>query len=240
MKPQESEDAKVSLIRELFKGVAASYDTLLSLLTLGQARYWRRATVAAAHLKAGDTVLDVATGTGLLAFVLSEAVGRNGLVVGVDVTPRMIHVGKVQNVTRGARIEFVSGRAENLPFREEVFDACTMSLALRNVSDIERTIGEMRRVVRNRGVVVSLDFIRPPNRLFRKVYYLYLVRFMPLLGRLISPAWGRTFNYLALSILGSRPVPQVLETMRRVGLRPTRAELMTAGVVTLVQGWRRS
>jgi demethylmenaquinone methyltransferase/2-methoxy-6-polyprenyl-1,4-benzoquinol methylase len=96
----------------------------------------------------------------------------------------------------------------------------------------------MTRVVRDGGVVMSLDFTRPPNHIFREIYYLYLVRLMPLLGRLVSPDWARTFDYLAASILAFQPPHSVAEKMRRVGLRRIRARPLTGGIVTLLTGHR--
>ena len=234
-------DHKAHYVRSLFSRIPAEYDTLLGLLTIGQDRRWRALVVKKANPDPDGFTLDVATGTGLLASEFAELMRPNGLVVGVDLTPSMLQTAKHRLKATGLhdRTTWVLARAENLPFKEGCFASATISLALRNVSDASRTIGEMARVTRLGGVVVSLDFARPRNRLFRLFYYDYLLGLFPLLGRMVSKAWAATLSYLGRSILKSRTGEQIAKLMSEQGLEDANSASLTMGVVCLVYGKKR-
>ena len=234
-------DYKAHYVRSLFSGIPVEYDALLGLLTLGQDRRWRGLVVEKANPNPDGFALDVATGTGLVASEFAELMRPNGLVVGVDLTPFMLQTAKYRLKASGLhdRTAWVLSRAENLPFKEGCFASATISLALRNVSDASRTLGEMARVTRPGGVVVSLDFARPRNRLFRFFYYGYLLGLFPLVGRTVSKAWAATLSYLGRSILKSRTGEQIAELMSEQGLGNARSVGLTMGVVCLVYGKKR-
>ena len=234
-------DYKAHYVRSLFSRIPAEYDSLLGLLTFGQDSRWRTLVVKKANPDPDGFALDVATGTGLVASEFAELMRPNGLVVGVDLTLPMLQTAKHRLKATGLhdRTTWVLARAENLPFKEGCFASATISLALRNVSDASRTIGEMARVTRLGGVVVSLDFARPRNRLFRLFYYDYLLGLFPLLGRMVSKAWAATLSYLGRSILKSRTGEQIAELMSEQGLGDARSVGLTMGVVCLVYGKKR-
>src|SRR5207249_11992327 len=129
------------------------------------------------------------------------------------------------------RTDWVLARAENLPFREDCFRSASISLALRNVSDARLTFREMARATASGGVVISLDFARPPNRIFRLFYYDYLPGLFPISVRIVSKAWGRTLSYLDRSILKSRTGLQIAPLMIEEGLPDTSHVPLTQGVV---------
>ena len=234
-------DAKAHYVRGLFSRVPLEYDFLLGLLTFGQDRRWRAFVVETAKPNPDNLVLDIATGTGLLAADFARAVHGKGLVVGVDLTLSMLQTAKSSSGTSKLRNKtaWVLARAENLPFRDARFGSSSISLALRNVSDVEKTLREMARVTRSGGVVVSLDFARPPNRVFRLFYYDYLLGLFPLLGRIMSDAWAKTLSYLGRSILRSRTGDQIARLMEREGLLDARSVPLTMGVVCAVYGKKR-
>lgn len=234
-------DDKAHYIRSLFSGVPAEYDSLLGLLTFGQDRHWRGLLVEKANPDPQGFALDVATGTGLVASEFAALMRPNGLVVGVDLTLSMLQTAENRLKTRGLydRTSWVLARAENLPFKDGCFSSASISLALRNVSDAAKTLGEMARVTRRGGVVVSLDLARPRNRLFRLFYYDYLLGLFPLVGRIVSKAWGAILSYLGRSILQSRTGEQIAELMLRQGLEDARSVGLTMGVVCLVYGKKR-
>jgi len=153
-------DPKAWYVRNLFSKVPTQYDALLRLLTFGQDRHWRRFVVEKTRPRQNGLALDVATGTGLLAAELVQATGGNGLVVGVDLTLSMLQTARARLNSRGlaSKTDWVLARAENLPFRENCFTSATIGLALRNVSDARKTIGEMARTTISGGAVISLDF----------------------------------------------------------------------------------
>ena len=231
-------DPKARYIRTLFSKVPLEYDLLLGLLSFGQDRKWRAFVIEQAEPLPYSVILDVATGTGLLAADFANAIASNGLVVGVDLTLSMLETAKERLRQKGltGRTDWVLARAENLPFRDDCFMSASISLALRNVSDARLTLREMARATTPGGVVISLDFARPPNRLFRLFYYDYLLGLFPIFGRIVSQAWGRTLSYLGRSILKSRTGTQIAALMAEEGLSYTRSVPLTQGIVYAVIG----
>ncbi len=231
-------DAKARYVRNLFSDVPLEYDLLLGLLTFGQDRRWRAYVVSHARPVSDQPMLDVATGTGLLAADIAHALSPASYVVGVDLTLSMLRTARsrLQAKQLDAKVDWVLARAENLPFRDASFGAASISLALRNVSDAQKTFTEMTRSTGSGGVVISLDFTRPTNRLFQLLYYDYLLGLFPLFGRIVSEAWSRTLSYLGRSILRARTGNQIATLLSHEGLIETRAVPLTAGVVCAVYG----
>jgi demethylmenaquinone methyltransferase / 2-methoxy-6-polyprenyl-1,4-benzoquinol methylase len=234
-------DAKARYVRSLFSNVPLEYDILLGLLTFAQDRRWRAYVVQQARPSNGQPMLDVATGTGLLAADFARSASLTGYVVGVDLTLSMLKTARLrlQSKRLGTKVDWVLARAENLPFRNESFGAASISLALRNVSDAQKTFSEMSRSTGPGGVVISLDFTRPTNRLFQLFYYDYLLGLFPLFGRMVSEAWGRTLSYLGRSILRARTGDQIVNLLLREGLVDAKSVPLTAGVVCAVYGRKR-
>jgi len=234
-------DSKARYVRSLFSKVPLEYDLLLGLLSFGQDRKWRAFVVEQAEPLPNSVILDVATGTGLLAADFANSIDDQGLVVGVDLTLSMLQTAKRRLSQKGlnGRTDWVLARGENLPFRHDCFRSASISLALRNVSDARLTLREMARATTPGGVVISLDFARPPNRLFRLFYYDYLLGLFPIFGRIVSQAWGRTLSYLGRSILKSRTGIQIEALMVEEGLSYTRPVPLTQGIVYAVIGKKR-
>lgn len=231
-------DSKARYVRSLFSKVPLEYDLLLALLSFGQDRKWRAFVVQQAKPLSDSIVLDVATGTGLLAADFATAIQSKGLVVGVDLTLSMLQTARERLRQKGMakRTDWVLARAENLPFRENSFRSASISLALRNVSDARMTFREMTRSTVPGGVVISLDFARPANKIFRLFYYDYLLGLFPIFGRIVSKAWGKTLSYLGRSILKSRTGTQIAALMVEAGVPDTKPIALTQGIVYAVYG----
>jgi len=234
-------DAKARYVRSLFSRVPLEYDILLGLLSFAQDRRWRGYVVGRARPSNGGRVLDVATGTGLLAADFARTLSGYSYVVGVDLTLSMLKTARWRLNAKGLgqKVDWVLARAENLPFRDGSFGSTSISLALRNVSDAQKTFGEMSRTTGPGGIVISLDFARPPNRLFQIFYYDYLLGLFPLFGRMVSEDWGRTLSYLGRSILRARTGEQIASLLNREGLANARSVPLTAGIVCAVYGKKR-
>jgi demethylmenaquinone methyltransferase / 2-methoxy-6-polyprenyl-1,4-benzoquinol methylase len=164
-------DGKRRYVTRLFSTIADRYDLITVLLSYGQDRRWKDRLVAMAAVTSQTAALDLATGTGDIAYALHA---RGARVVGLDITPRMIELarGKVTNAAR--RPAFLVGDMMALPFPDESFDLVTTGYGIRNVPMIGPALTEIRRVLRPGGVLLSLDFNRPSNALMRSIYLSYL------------------------------------------------------------------
>jgi demethylmenaquinone methyltransferase / 2-methoxy-6-polyprenyl-1,4-benzoquinol methylase len=187
---------------ELFRGLPRRYDVLSAALSFGQDPRWRRALVSAVAPVAGERVLDVATGTGMVA---AELLRRSDCtVVGIDQSAEMLSAAhaRFDEAARGARVELVEGRAEALPFADESFDALTVTYLLRYVDDPKATMRELARVVRPGGRVASLEFGVPSRLPARAAWRFYTAVGLPALGRLASREWYEVGRFLGPSIRG--------------------------------------
>lgn len=227
---------KTTYIQAMFTAIAGKYDLLNSVLSFGQDAAWRRFTAARCGRQADSLILDVATGTAELAQHLARHNDR-GKVVGVDFCADMLDRARTKLSVSGndKRIELVLGDALRLPFPDDSFDCVTIGFALRNVSSIEAAFGEMARVVKPGGSVISLELTRPRSRLVRAVYYLYLFRIAPYIGGLISRR-KEAYTYLPDSILEFPSPEQVVRIMEEAGLEKVETYRLTFGAATVHVG----
>jgi demethylmenaquinone methyltransferase/2-methoxy-6-polyprenyl-1,4-benzoquinol methylase len=225
--------------RELFRGLPARYDVLSALLSFGQDPRWRRAMVQAVAPVAGERVLDVATGTGLVAGLLSE---RGCSVVGIDQSPEMLAGARRRFADAGDRVELIEGQAEALPFASESFDALTFTYLLRYVEDPQATLAELARVVKPGGTVASLEFCVPPGPLWRAAWEVYTRAILPAGGLLLGgEPWLRVGRFLGPNITGHYrryPVPWTVEAWQRAGFTAVGTRLMSLGGGLVLWGQR--
>jgi demethylmenaquinone methyltransferase/2-methoxy-6-polyprenyl-1,4-benzoquinol methylase len=222
--------------RTLFAPLGPTYDRYAALLSLGQDPRWRRFLVSRVDAGPGETVLDVATGTGAVA---RELIRRKGCrVVGVDVTPEMLAEARRR---LGPQVELVEARAEQLPFLDASFDGLTFTYLLRYVDDPAATLRELARVVRPGGTIASLEFA-VPRGIWRPLWELYVRAVLPLLGRAISPGWQRVGTFLGPSIRGlyeSFGEDRLLELWRDAGIGDVHARRLSLGGGIVIWGTRR-
>ena len=235
-------DARKEQTLRLFAGLPRRYDAAGAALSIGQDPRWRRAMVARVDAGPHDRVLDVATGTGLVAAALVRRFGCQ--VVGLDQSSEML--GRAGERLRGdpqlaARTELVRGEAESLPFADREFDHLTFTYLLRYVDDPGATLRELARVVKPGGRIASLEFMLPPNRLARSLWRLYTRLGLPSLGRLISRDWLEVGRFLGPSITDfymRLPLEQQLELWRAAGIGPVQAKVMSLGGGVVIWGTR--
>jgi demethylmenaquinone methyltransferase/2-methoxy-6-polyprenyl-1,4-benzoquinol methylase len=220
----------------VFAGIAPEYDRTGAVLSLGQDPRWRRFLVSRVNPIPGAWVLDVATGTGLVARHLAR---RNVRVVGLDQSEPMLRHGV--EATRGTpvadRLRFVRGRAERLPFPGEAFDAVTFTYLLRYVDDPAATVAELARVLRPGGTMASLEFHVPDDPWLRIGWRTYARTVLPAVGWAVSPAWFETGRFLGRSVADFErrfPLPVQVRWWQDAGMRHVRTRVMGlgAGVVT--------
>jgi demethylmenaquinone methyltransferase/2-methoxy-6-polyprenyl-1,4-benzoquinol methylase len=228
---------KAHYMQRLFGGAPKEYDSLLSHLTLRNDSAWRGAVLNASGLSIDGVVLDVATGTGLMAFDFASKLDEHSLVVGVDLCEPMLRKGFANVREKGeGRVTFVAGRGESLPFADGVFDCASITLALRNVTDAKQVLQEMTRVVKDGGTVICLDFCRPQLPVFRSIYSFHIFHVLPFIGKLVSKEWKEILDYLAGSIKRSLAPSGIAGLMEEAGLSQVSIARFTMGIVSLVKG----
>ncbi|HSD25533.1 MAG TPA: class I SAM-dependent methyltransferase [Solirubrobacterales bacterium] len=227
---------------ELFSGLPRRYDLAGALLSFGQDPRWRSTIVREIAAVPEDRILDVATGTGMVAIALARRYGCS--VVGLDQSPEMLAGARAKldrDPRLAARIELVRGEAESLPFADGEFDHLTFTYLLRYVDDPGATLGELARVVGPGGRIASLEFMVPPNAVARWLWYRYTRAVMPVLGRVISREWYRVGRFLGPSIsdLYHRlPLDRQLDLWRAAGIDSVQARVMSFGGGVVVWGTR--
>jgi demethylmenaquinone methyltransferase/2-methoxy-6-polyprenyl-1,4-benzoquinol methylase len=222
--------------RTLFAPLGPTYDRYAALLSFGQDPRWRRFLVTSMKAGPGDTVLDVATGTGAVA---RELIRQKGCaVVGVDASPDMLAEARRR---LGPDVRLVEASAERLPFADESFDGLTFTYLLRYVDDPSATLRELVRVVRPGGTVASLEFALPRG-VWRLLWELYVRTLLPAAGRAISPGWGRVGTFLGPSIRDLyRRIPEerLLELWRAAGIADVHSRRLSLGGGIVVWGRKR-
>lgn len=226
-------------LRAMYGAIAHRYDLLNNVLSFNQANSWRRFAADRSGLGPGGCGLDVACGTGLLTLELARRVGRSGRVVGVDFCDAMLARARA-NAARTPfwdTVRFSSGEAGTLSFADRTFDCAAIGFALRVVPDVARVLGEMIRVVKPGGRVVSLELARPVVPGFKQVYWVYMQRMVPLMGRL-GLGFEGPYDFLAGSAAGFLHQAEVRDLFLGFGLADVRYYELTGGVAAVHVGTR--
>jgi demethylmenaquinone methyltransferase/2-methoxy-6-polyprenyl-1,4-benzoquinol methylase len=248
-----------SRVLKMFDGIAGSYDRLNDLMTGGLHHRWRDLAVMVSGVRPGASALDVCCGTGDLAFALRRAVGREGRVVGVDVSEVMLDVARDKCGRNQLYVEFLKADVLALPFPDAAeggaaaggpavgrtehplrapggpppgFDACTVGFGIRNVPDIVGAFREMRRVCRPGGRVVCLEITQPTMPVFKQFYALWFRRVVPLLGW-VAARDAAAYTYLPESVLRFPKPEELRSLMEEAGLRNVRYEILAGGIIAL-------
>jgi demethylmenaquinone methyltransferase / 2-methoxy-6-polyprenyl-1,4-benzoquinol methylase len=232
--------ARTRHARELFAPLGPTYDRYARLLSFGQDPRWRSFLVSRIPPGA-ERVLDVACGTAAVAIELVRAEPAR-TVVGVDQSPEMLAAGRerVERAGLSERVELREGRAEELPFADEAFDALTFTYLLRYVDDVPATLHELVRLVRPGGTVAMLEF-GLPRGLWRPLWELYVSVGLPAAGAVVSPSWGGVGRFLGPSIRRfwrEWPESDLLDAWREAGLADVQARRLSLGGGIVVWGRR--
>jgi ubiquinone/menaquinone biosynthesis methyltransferase len=223
-----SADAKAPYVRRLFHTIADRYDLITRLLSFGRDRHWKEALVRMAAVEPGTHALDLAAGTGDIAFALAAAGGR---VVALDVTHRMLQLASAKRPA-GAAVTFVTGDMMALPFPDASFDLVTTGYGIRNVPRIDPAVAEIRRVLRPGGLLLSLDFDRPANPLVRGIYLSYLTVIGSALGWILHRD-PDTYRYIPESIRRYPGAAAVADLLSRAGFAQSRVVPLLGGFMAI-------
>ena len=233
---QVAESDKAAKVAEVFHSVAAQYDVMNDLMSVGLHRLWKRFTVAQAGLRPGMRVLDVAGGTADLTRLFLNEVGDAGQVVLTDINFSMLVEGRDRMLNLGKMPPTVQCDGERLPFSSDYFDCVSVAFGLRNMTHKDRALAEMYRVLKPGGRLLVLEFSKVWKPL-EGAYDLYSFKLLPWMGKMVARD-SASYQYLAESIR-MHPDQETLKTMMQTaGFEKVQYHNLTAGVVALHKGYK--
>lgn len=231
-------DSKTGMVEGVFSSVAGKYDVMNDLMSGGLHRYWKNHFVRRIRPRAGLRYLDVAGGTGDIAFRLRQKIGAGADITVCDLTPAMLEAGRDRAIDRGWLHDFnwVEGNAENLPFPDQSFDVYTISFGLRNVARIDSALKEARRVLRPGGRFYCLEFSHIDEPMLSRLYDAYSFRVIPKLGALVAKD-RESYQYLVESIRKMPRQDQLAARLKQAGFSRAGYENLHFGLVALHTAW---
>jgi len=229
---------KAGRVKDVFDAVASRYDLMNDLMSGGLHRLWKRFTIEQAAVHRGQTVLDLAGGTGDLARVFARQVGQSGQVVLADINASMLQEGRRRLVDAGVagNLSIAQVDAEALPFAADSFDAVTMAFGLRNVTDKDAALRSIYRVLKPGAKLLVLEFSKPAE-FVRPIYDTYSFKVLPLLGQYVAND-AKSYQYLAESIRMHPDQETLLGMMQDAGFERCRFHNLAMGVVALHVGYK--
>jgi len=234
--------AKQALVDDVFARVAGRYDLMNDLMSGGLHRLWKDAAVtwlAPRASKSGYRHIDVAGGTGDMAFRVAGATGGKAEIHVLDINENMLREGRARadQQAQGRQLRFVQGNAEDLPYPDQWFDSYTIAFGLRNVPDIGKALGEAFRVLKIGGRFICLEFSHPGIPVLDRLYELYSFNAIPVIGSLVAGE-GDSYRYLVESIRRFPDQEALLEQVVKVGFEQAKYRDLSGGIAAIHSGWR--
>ncbi|MEQ9898533.1 bifunctional demethylmenaquinone methyltransferase/2-methoxy-6-polyprenyl-1,4-benzoquinol methylase UbiE [Pectobacterium punjabense] len=232
-------DEKEVMVAEVFHSVAAKYDLMNDLMSFGIHRIWKRFTIECSGVRRNQRVLDLAGGTGDLTAKFSRMVGEGGEVILADINASMLKVGREKLRNKGIidNINYVQANAEALPFPDDFFDCITISFGLRNVTDKNKALRSMFRVLKPGGRLLVLEFSKPIIKQLSTVYDAYSFHILPRIGEAVASDAG-SYRYLAESIRMHPDQETLKGMMSDAGFDSVNYFNLTGGIVALHRGFK--
>jgi demethylmenaquinone methyltransferase/2-methoxy-6-polyprenyl-1,4-benzoquinol methylase len=221
-------------IQNIFTTVAPHLDMLTSGFSFGLDHVWRTRAVSRSGIREGEQVLDVCTGTGKLAFLLSRRVGPRGSVTGADFCKEMIELAKIKAGPHYGNVSFVYSDAQNVPFPDNSFDAVTVAFGIRNIPDTEAALREFKRVLKPGGKFICLELTKPRPGWFRALYEWYTFKIMPAIALLVMKK-GKPYVYLPRSINTFHSPEAFSRLITACGYSDITIHPMTMGIATITR-----
>ncbi|MBE9526303.1 MAG: bifunctional demethylmenaquinone methyltransferase/2-methoxy-6-polyprenyl-1,4-benzoquinol methylase UbiE [Proteobacteria bacterium] len=232
-------EEKVAKVAEVFHSVAANYDLMNDLMSMGVHRIWKRLTIEKSGVRRGHHVLDLAGGTGDLTAKFSKMVGVDGQVILGDINDSMLKVGRARLLDKGivGNVEYVQANAECLPFPDNSFDCITIAFGLRNVTDKDAALASMYRVLKPGGRLLVLEFSKPVAPGLSPLYDFYSFKILPTMGKIFAND-SESYRYLAESIRMHPDQETLKEMMSNAGFDRCDYSNLTGGIVALHRGFK--
>ncbi len=230
---------KQDRVNEVFRSVSEDYDQMNDVMSLGLHRIWKREAVALSFARAGDKVLDLASGSGDLAYLFLKKVGPLGQVIMTDINGSMLSIGRQKMENRGAvaALEYALANAENIPFNDRTFDVVSIGFGLRNVRDKEKALKEMYRVLKPGGRLIVLEFSKPVEGIFSQLYEFYSFQVLPKFGKWIAND-EKSYRYLVESIRRHPNQATLGKMIQNVGFKQVSWFNLSAGIVSVHRGYK--
>ncbi len=229
---KDSDLSKKEQVAHMFDTISGNYDNLNRMISLGSDQGWRRKVLKLVGDTQPHSILDIATGTGDLAILLSKT--KAAKIVGLDLSEGMLAVGKekVKALKLENQIEMVQGDSENLPFADNSFDAVTVAFGIRNFEFLEKGLAEILRVLKPNGIFVILETSVPTKFPFKQGYHLYTNAIVPFMGKLFSKD-QKAYAYLSESAKNFPFGENLNNILRKIGFKNVRHLPQTMGVATI-------
>jgi len=232
-------EEKVKKVKGVFDSVAGNYDIMNDVMSLGIHRLWKRKTIELSGVRPGNTVLDLAGGTGDLTKAFAKRVGSTGQVVLADINESMVRVGRDRLINEGiaGNVDYTITNAEALGFPDNTFDVATIAFGLRNVTNKDKALEELYRVLKPGGQLMVLEFSKVTQPLLAKFYDFYSFNILPKMGKVIADDEA-SYQYLAESIRMHPDQETLKQMMLDAGFDKAEYINMNEGIVALHRAWK--
>lgn len=229
-----SQRSRDTFVQEIFASIATDIDFLSSFFSFGLDQAWRKKLMSLLELRGGEKVLDVCTGTGKLAFLLSKKVGKEGSVSGVDFSKEMLGEAKKKLSPGTSNISFTFSDAKDLDFPDNSFDAVTVSFGMRNIIDTAAALREAYRVLKRGGRFCCLELTPPTDRWVKPLYTVYCFKVMPFIA-MKALKTDVPYNYLPRSIKAFPASDEFKHILESCGFSDVTVHAMTFGIATIFE-----
>lgn len=236
VKPYDNDAAKTGQVREMFNSIAPAYDVMNRMMTLGIDTIWRRKAVDMVGKYNPRRVLDVATGTGDLAFLIDKRL-RPEQLLGIDLSEGMLAIAREKALQKGVadRLSFAVKDCLSLSLPDNSYDAITVAYGVRNFENLKQGFAEMYRVLAPGGVLCVIELSTPEHFPMRQLYKFYTYTIIPLVGRIVSRD-KQAYSYLPRSVAAVAQGEEMLDIFRSVGFKNCRLRRLTFGACTIYMG----
>ena len=230
---KSSNKTKKKQVEQMFDNISSNYDFLNHILSFGIDHIWRRKTIKVVAENQPKLILDVATGTGDLAFAALKKINPEKI-IGLDLSNGMLEVGrtKINKRNLNDKLEFIQGDSENLPFDDHCFDAVMVSFGVRNFENLNIGLKEIHRVLKDSGKIIILEFSKPKSFPIKQSYYIYSKFILPVFGSLISRDKS-AYHYLPESVAAFPEGNDFLQQLELVGFSNLELKKLSGGIATI-------